>query len=92
MPVEIIHQVSFSANKDGQPLLKDKCLLFEKRPGIHLPFDDLSAEADDALLFGNDGEDDDFDPDTARQHDVPILYDDAVAPDKLTDLSDASLS
>ena len=43
MPAEVIHQVSFLAKKEGQPLLKDKCLLFEKRPGIPLPFDEISA-------------------------------------------------
>ena len=85
-------QVSFLAKKEGQPLLKDQCLLFEKRPCTPLPFDAISAEADDALLFGNDGEDDDFDPDTNRQHDVPLLYDAAITQDEVAALSDASLS
>ena len=57
-----------------------------------LPFDEISAEADDALLFGNDGEDDDFDPDSTHQRDVPLLYDAAISQDELAALSDASLS
>ena len=36
MPSSVINQVTQLAKKEGQPLLKDKCLLFERRPGIPL--------------------------------------------------------
>ena len=62
MPSSVINQVTQLAKREGQPLLKDKCLLFEKRPGVPIPLNDLNEEAYFDLFFKDEGEDDLFDP------------------------------
>ena len=55
LPSSVLNQVTQLAKKEGQLLLKDKCLLFERRPGIPLADDVLQDEADEALVFKNEG-------------------------------------
>ena len=59
MPLSVIQQVHFLSLNDNMPLLKDKCLIFERRPGEPLPTAALDDEALNLLAHGDDGDDDD---------------------------------
>ena len=71
VPISNIQQVHFLDLQDNMPLLKDKCHLFERRPGVPLP------DALNLLTHGDDGDDDDIsipednDEDT-RYHDADV--------------------
>ena len=62
MPKSVIQQVSYLALREKQPLLKNQCLLFERRPGIPISDDILADEAIDELIYGDEGDDADFTP------------------------------
>ena len=49
MPQSVIQQVHYLALKDNMPPLKDKCLIFERRPGVPLDPHTLETEALDYL-------------------------------------------
>jgi hypothetical protein len=51
MPKSVIQQVSYLALREKQPLLKNQCLLFERRPGIPISDDVLADEAIDELII-----------------------------------------
>ena len=72
MPQSVIQQVHYLALKDNMPPLKDKCLIFERRPGVPIYPHTLETEALDYLAHGGDGDDADFDP-AAPENDVPLL-------------------
>ena len=82
MPHSVIEQVEFLAKKEGQPRLKNKMLLFERRPGVPLDDDDIQEEADDVITCGDDDDDDDFDI-PAMEEDVSLAADDDVSDDEL---------
>ena len=82
----VIQQVEFLAKKEAQPLLKNNVLLFERRPGVPLSDDDLQDEVGDHLAFGNEGDDDDFDPQEKQTRDVPLLHDEDITLGELRDL------
>ena len=83
MPSSVINQVTQLAKREGQSLLKEKCLLFEKRPGIPLPLDALYDEANLDLVFKDEGEYDLFDPSLKKERDVLILYDVSISLNEL---------
>ena len=62
VPLHVIEQVEFLAKQEGQPRLKNKLLYFERRPGVPIPDDDLSAESEDFSTHGDDDDDDGFVP------------------------------
>ena len=62
MPLDVIEQVEYLAKKEGQPLIKNKMLLFERRPGEPLSDEARHHEAASFLEFGDDDVDDDFTP------------------------------
>ena len=76
MPLEVIEQVDYLGKKEGQPRIKNKLLLFERRPGVPFPDVDLVEEAQSYLDFGDDDEDDDFVPPVEPDD---ILEDDSVS-------------
>ena len=57
MPQSEIQQVHYLALKDNMPPLKDKCLIFERRPGVPIDPHTLKTEALDYLAHGGDGDD-----------------------------------
>ena len=87
MPHSVIEQVEYLGKKEGQPRLKNKTLLFERRPGVPIDDDTLHDEADTLLLFGDDDDDDDFDI-PAMEEDVSLAADDDVSDAEITDLAD----
>ena len=87
MPSSEINQMTHLAKKEGQLLLKDKCLLFEKRPGIPLHSTAMQDEADLDLHFKDEGEDNSFEPLPNRERDVPLLYHDPFSLNELADLA-----
>ena len=82
----IIQQIEFLAKKEGQPLLKNNVLLFERRPGVPLSDDELQDEVGDHLAFGNEGDDDDYDPTDKQTRDLPLLHDEDITLGELRDL------
>ena len=67
------------------PLLRQQSLIFERRPGVSLDPVSLEDEAADLLAFGDDGDDDDYDP-TNSLPDVPLLHDNVISLNELHDL------
>ena len=85
MPHSVIQQVHLLALKDKMPLLRQQSLVFERRPGISLDHVDLEDEAVDLLAFGDEGDDDDYDPGNPLP-DVPLVHDNVVSLNELHDL------
>ena len=85
MPLSVIQQVHFLGLKDKMPLLKEKCLLFERRPGEPLPDSTLDNEALDLLTHGDDGDDDDVSL-TVDDEDEPLYHDADISLNELHDL------
>jgi hypothetical protein len=85
MTKSVIQQVNYLGLREKQPLLKQQCLLFERRPGVPVSDDVLEAEVFDTIANGEDGDDDDFVP-PPSQRDVALIYDDEVDPDEIDNL------
>jgi hypothetical protein len=84
MPKSVIQQVSYLALREKQPLLKNQCLLFERRPGIPIDDEVLAEEAIDELIYGDEGEDDDFS--IGKSNDLPLAVDTNVSIQELIDI------
>ena len=85
MPHSVIQQVHLLALKDKMPLLRQQSLIFERRSGVSLDPVTLQDEAVDLLAFGDDGDDEDYDPANPLP-DVPLLHDNVILLNELHDL------
>ena len=86
MPLSVIQQVHFLALQDDMPLLRDRCLIFERRPGVPL---DGATLHNEAVIAANDDIDDLEDaPYLQRrpQQDFPFDFDDDISAGELHDL------
>ena len=93
MPLSVVEQVEYLAKKEGQPRIKNKSLIFEYRPGITVPDEDLHREAEERLIYGDDDDDQDFVPpveDNANRNepDDDLSVDSDIDDDELDNLGD----